>query len=98
MNRSLSARGYREQFGWLYPPTTDALEMLRSLVREGQLIQSCYSRLNLAWSQKKSGDELACVQHCEEAQDLFEQAISLREQNKIDLDNLKLQVEHDLEQ
>jgi len=48
VNRSLSARGYREQFDWLYPPTTEALEMLRSFTREAQLIQSCYSRLNLA--------------------------------------------------
>ena len=98
INRSLSARGYTEQFNWLYPPTTEALEILGSLIREGRLIQSCYAKLYLAWSAKQSGDELSCVQYCEEARELFEKAISLRAQNKIDMDNLKLQAEHDLAQ
>ena len=50
----LSARGYREQFEWLYP-TTDSLELFESLIREGSLIESCYSKLYLAWSEKQSG-------------------------------------------
>ena len=98
VNGSLSARGYKEQFNWLYPPPTDELEIFSSLIREGQLIQSCYSKLNLAWQKKKSRDELACVQYCEEARELFEKAISLRTQNRIDLDNLQLQAEHNLGQ
>jgi len=88
----LSARGYREQFKWLYP-TTDSLELLESLIREGSLIESCYSKLYLAWSEKQSGDELHCAQYLEKVKVFYDEAVSLRDQNKLKLDSLLLQFE-----
>jgi len=88
----LSARGYREQFNWLYP-TTDSLELFESLIREGSLIESCYSKLYLAWSEKQSGDESHCAQYLEKVKVFYDEAVSLREQNKLKLDNLLLQFE-----
>ena len=84
-NGSLAARGYTEQFDWLTPPT-EALDLMNSLRREGQLLQRTYSRLGLAWSARESGDESACEQYREEARDLFEQALSLRALNTTLLD------------
>ncbi|MBA7714532.1 hypothetical protein ES703_123558 [subsurface metagenome] len=88
----LSARGYREQFNWLYP-TTDSLELFESLIREGSLIESCYSKLYLAWSEKQSGDESHCAQYLEKVRVFYDEAVSLREQNKLKLDSLLLQFE-----
>ncbi len=90
----LSARGYRDQFNWL-SPTTDSLELFESLVREGRLIGSCYSRLNLAWSEKQAGDEAQCAQHLEEVRALYDEVVVLREQNKLNLDNLMAQSEQE---
>ena len=88
----LSAKGYREQFRWLYP-TTDSLELFESLIREGSLIESCYSKLYLAWSEKQSGDELHCAQYLEKVKVFYDEAVSLREQNKLELDSLLIQFE-----
>ena len=88
----LSARGYREQFNWLYP-TSDSLELFESLIREGHLIESCYSKLYLAWSEKQAGDELHCAQYLERVKVFYDEAVSLREQNKLKLDSLLLQFE-----
>lgn len=88
----LSARGYREQFIFLYP-TTDSLELFESLIREGSLIESCYSKLYLAWSEKQAGDELHCAQYLEKVKVFYDEAVSLREQNKLKLDSLLLQFE-----
>lgn len=82
MNGILSARVYGDQFGWLYP-VTDALDILSSLKREGGLLTSCYSKLNLAWSEKKSGHNSSYVEYCEEARQLYEQAMSLRAENRM---------------
>ena len=90
----LSATGYRNQFNWLYP-TTDSLELFGSLVREGHLIESCYSKLYSAWSEKQSGDELHCADYLEKVTAFYNEAVSLRRQNKVDLDNLLRQAEHD---
>ena len=90
----LSARGYKEQFNWL-TPTTDSLELFESLVREGRLIGSCYSRLNLAWSEKQAGDETQCAQHLEEVRALYNEVVALREQNKLNLDSLLAQSEQE---
>jgi len=88
----LSARGYREQFNWLYP-TTDSLELFESLIREGRLIESCYSKLYLAWSKKQSGDESHCAQYLGKVKVFYDEAVSLRKQNKLKLDSLLLQFE-----
>jgi len=88
----LSAKGYREQFNWLYP-TTDSLELFESLIQEGHLIESCYSKLYSAWSEKQSGDESNCAQYLEKVKGFYDEAVSLREQNKLKLDNLLLQFE-----
>jgi len=88
----LSARGYREQFNWLYP-TTDSLGLFESLIREGRLIGNCYSRLYSAWSKKQAGDEADCAQYLDEVKALYDEAVSLRDQNTFNLDNLLLQSE-----
>lgn len=87
MNRILSARGYSDQFGWLYP-VTDALDILGSLKREGGLLTSCYVKLNLAWLEKKSGGNASYIEYCEEAGQLYGQAMSLRAENRMALDDM----------
>ena len=97
LNMVLSAKGYTEGFVWL-PPTTDTLDLLASLRREGQLLQSSYSKLGRAWSAKESGDESNQAQYCEEAKQFFEQAMSLRDQNTTYLRDQRLHIEHRTEQ
>lgn len=89
---TLKARGYAEQFDWLRP-TTDTLELLNSLRKEGQLLQSCYSALHRAWSQKESGLQSDCVRYCEEAKDFFDQVLSLRAQNRTTLAEWQSRIE-----
>ncbi|MCJ7606025.1 MAG: hypothetical protein MUO19_08355 [Dehalococcoidales bacterium] len=91
MNGILSARGYGDQFGWLYP-VTDALDILSSLKKESGLLTSCYTKLYLAWSEKESGHNSSYIEYCEEARQLFEQAMSLRAENGAYLDNLLSQL------
>ena len=88
----LSAKGYSEQFNWLYP-TTDSLDLFESLIREGRLIGHCYSRLYSAWSERQAGDESRCAQYLEEAKALYDEVVSLRDRNRSNLDNLLLQSE-----
>lgn len=91
MNRILSARGYSEQFGWLYPPE-DARDIFSSLKREGELLKSCYSKLYQAWLEKKSGNDTAFIENYEEAGRLFESAMPLRNENRTNLNNLLSQL------
>lgn len=84
---ALSARGYRDQFNWLQP-TTDSLKLFESLIREGNLINSCYSKLNRLWSTKQAGDESGWEEYVEDIKALYGEVVSLREQNKMELENL----------
>ena len=77
----LSYSAYGDQFTWLYP-TMDSLDLFESLLREGRLVSSCFSRLNRAWTSKKAGDELSSQEHLNVALDYYNQAIELRAQNK----------------
>jgi hypothetical protein len=87
VERTLSARGYTEQFAFLNP-VTGGVELLSSLQREGQLLQSCYTKLRLAWSEKESGHESTCISYCEESRRLFDEARLLREENSAELERI----------
>lgn len=88
----LSAKGYKDQYNWLIP-TSQTLELFESLVKEGSLIQKCYSRLYSAWSEKQAGNESQCSQYLEEATTSYNELVSLRDQNRIKLNDLLLQSE-----
>jgi hypothetical protein len=90
----LSAKGYRDQYNWL-TPTTQTLELFESLVKEGSLIQKCYSRLYSAWSEKQAGNESQCTKYLEEATASYNQLIALRDDNTLKLNNLLIQLEHE---
>ncbi|MBL7166421.1 MAG: hypothetical protein ISS55_08050 [Dehalococcoidales bacterium] len=87
VERALSAQGYTNQFTRL-PLVTAGLELLSSLQREGQLLQSCYAKLRLAWSEKESGHESAFISYCEESRRLFDEARLLREENSAELERI----------
>ena len=91
----LSYGSYGDQFSWLYP-TMDSLDLFESLIREGNLISSCFSRLSRAWSSKKFGDELAFQKHLDTGRDYYNQAIELRAQNKQKINDLLAKSEKDL--
>ena len=91
MNRILSARGYSGQFGYLYP-VTGSVDILSSLKREAALLSSSYSKLYRAWLEKKSGNNAAYIEYYREAEQLFEQAMSLRDENSTNLNNLLSQL------
>jgi hypothetical protein len=88
----LSAKGYKDQYNWLIP-TSQTLELYSSLVKEGSLLQRCYSRLNLAWSEKLAGNESQCSQYLEEATEFYDELVPLRAQNKLTIDELLIQYE-----
>jgi len=83
----LSARGYRDQLKWLYP-TENTIELLESLFNESRLLERCYSKLFLAWSEKQAGDEQAYLQYLGESDLAYREFISVREQNKATISNL----------
>lgn len=83
----LSARGYRDQLKWLYP-TENTTELLESLFNESRLLERCYSKLFLAWSEKQAGDEQAYLQYLGESDLAHREFISVREQNKATISNL----------
>ncbi len=87
VGRTLSARGYTDQFAFL-TPVTGGLELLNSLQREGQLLQSCYAKLRLAWSEKELGHESTFISYCEESRRLFDEARLLREENSAELERI----------
>jgi hypothetical protein len=91
----LSAKGYKDQYNWLNP-TSGTLGLFESLIKEGSLIQKCYSRLYSAWSEKQAGNESQCSQYLEETTTFFDELVSLRDQNKLNLNNLLLQLEQEL--
>jgi len=93
MNGVIAAQGYTSQYNWLYAPTVKAIEILNTLKKEGQLLVSCYSKLSKAWFEKESGNDSAFNQYCDEAQQLYEQALSLRAENRIYLNTLLSQIE-----
>jgi hypothetical protein len=88
----LSAKGYKDQYNWLIP-TSQTLELYESLIKEGSLIQRCYSRLYSAWSEKQAGNESQCFQYLEEATTFYNELVSLRDQNKLKLNDLLMQFE-----
>lgn len=83
----LSARGYRDQLKWLYP-TENTIELLESLFKESRLLERCYSKLFLAWSEKQAGDEKAYLQYLGESDLTYREFISVRERNKATISNL----------
>jgi hypothetical protein len=91
----LSAKGYKDQYN-LLNPTSETLELFVSLIKEGSLIQKCYSRLYSAWSEKQAGSESQCFQYLEEATAFYDELVSLRDQNKLNLKSLLLQLEQKL--
>lgn len=91
----LTAREYRDSYSWL-EPTDDTLQIYDSLLKENILIVNCYSRLNLAWSAKQSGDDISCERYCDETRELYDEVKHLRSQNTTDLDSLQLQAELEL--
>jgi hypothetical protein len=95
MDALLSYGSYGDQFSWLYP-TMDSLDLFESLLREGNLISSCFSRLSRAWLSKKFGDELAFQEHLDVGRDYYNQAIELRAQNKQQINDLLTKLEKDL--
>jgi hypothetical protein len=88
----LSAKGYKDQFNWV-TPTSQTLEIYESLVKEGSLIQKCYSRLYSAWSEKQAGNESQCSQYLEEATTSYNDLVTLRNQNTQQLNDLLKQFE-----
>jgi len=99
IHQQLSAQGYKEGYDWLSPPTVESREVQASLILEGKLFQDCYIRLWVAWLKKnRSGDEFAYAENLEKARELFEEAISLRAKNKVDLDILLVTAKQYLEQ
>lgn len=90
----LSAKGYKDQYNWLIP-TSQTLELYDSLVKEGSLIQKCYSRLYSAWSEKQAENESRCSQYLEETTASYNELVSLRDQNKQKLDDLLMQFEQE---
>lgn len=88
----LSARGYRDQLRWLYP-TEESIELLESLINEIRLIERCYSKLFLAWSEKQTGDEQAYLQYLEESSASYVELILVREQNKSTIFNLLQEID-----
>lgn len=82
----LSARGYRDQLKWLYP-TENTIELLESLFNESRLLERCYSRLFLAWSEKQAGDEQAYLQYLNESDLAYREFVSVRERNKATIIN-----------
>jgi hypothetical protein len=91
----LSYSYYGNQFSWLYP-TMDSLDLFESLLREGNMISSCFSRLSRAWSAKKVGDELSFQKHMDTAQNYYDQAIALRVQNNQLINDLVTKLENDI--
>jgi hypothetical protein len=89
----LSAKGYKDQYNWLNP-TSETLGLFESLVKEGSLMQKCYSRLSSAWSEKQAGNESQCFQYLEEAMTFYSELVSLRDQNKLNLNSLLMQLEY----
>jgi hypothetical protein len=88
--RTLSAKGYKDQYNWLIP-TSQTMEIYESLIKEASLIVKCYSRLYSAWSEKQAGNESQCSQYLEEATTSYNELISLREQNRLRLNDLLMQ-------
>jgi hypothetical protein len=88
----LSAKGYKDQFTWL-TPTSQTLTLYESLVREGSLIQKCYSKLYSAWTVKQAGNEVLCSQYLGETTTAYNELVSLRDQNTTTLNNLLMQFE-----
>jgi hypothetical protein len=90
----LSSKGYKDQYNWLNP-TSETLELFESLLKEGSLIQKCYSRLYSAWSEKQAGNEAQCFQYLEEVTAFYDELVTFRDQNELNLDRLLLQAEQD---
>jgi hypothetical protein len=86
-NGALSAKGYREQFNWLRT-TSASLDLHTSLIREGHLIESCYSKLNLINTIRQSKDESNWKEQLEEVVELYENVVSLREENRMEIERL----------
>jgi hypothetical protein len=88
----LSAKAYKDQYNWLIP-TSQTLGIYESLIKEVSLIQKCYSRLYSAWSEKQAGNESQCSQYLEEATTSYNDLVSLRNQNKLKLNDFLMQFE-----
>jgi hypothetical protein len=93
-NGALSAKGYWEQYTWLRP-TTDSLDLYDSLIREGRLIGSCYSKLNLIWTARQAGNESGWEEQLKEVVTIYDRVVSLRSQNRIKLDNILQQFDQE---
>jgi hypothetical protein len=95
ISKLLSVEGYVSTLNWLYPPT-DALFVYNSIMNESDIFQKSFNKLLSAISSKLQGDSATCFELCSEAEVLFDEAMSLREQNKRSLNNLLYLAENDL--
>jgi len=87
MNKLLSAEGYVSTLNWIMPPI-EASFIFESIMRESKLFQRSYNTLLSALSSRLQGDNTSCINQCSEAESLFYEAMSLREQNRRSLNNL----------
>jgi len=93
---SLIRSYYKERFYLLISPTDEMRALKESMIEEGSLFLVSYSYLREALESKSNGDNNACLLNLEKAKQYLNDAISLRTQNDMELNQWKAEIEEEL--
>ena len=89
-------RGYKERYYILISPTDEMRALKESLVEEGSLFLSSYYYLREAWESKNNDDYDAYLSNKEKAIQYLDDAMNLRIQNGVELNQWKMKIEAEL--
>ncbi|HEX78913.1 MAG TPA: hypothetical protein G4O19_02025 [Dehalococcoidia bacterium] len=96
VRQSSILRNYKERFYILISPTDEMRVLKESLIEEGSLFLTSYYYLREALESNSNGDYDACLLNIEEAKQRLNDAMNLRTQNKLELDQWKMKIEAEL--
>ena len=89
-------RRYKESFYTLVSPTDEMRALKESLIEEASLFLISYSYLGEALESKSNDDYNAYLLNIEKATQYLDDAMNLRNQNRVELDQWKTKIEAEL--
>ncbi len=93
---SVLMRYYKESYFILYSPTKEMYAIKKSLIEEGSLFLSSYYYLKVALNSKNKKEHDTYLLYLDKAIKYHEDAINLRDQNGIELNQWKIKIDKEL--
>lgn len=87
----MNVKSYTESMSSLYPPTYETALILNSMVKEGNLFETSFTYIRIAWESKKSGNTQKFEEQCQQARDFFKQGSEKRIENISNLSGIEEQ-------